>query len=100
LNWSYEMLSVLDEQGALSPEVVTATGALAQALFALDGDWTVEYRETGAIEALSEKGVRNDPRWEAIRVLARQALAEFKALGVPIPGLLDEEYNARRTDAP
>jgi len=57
LNWSYEMLLVLDRQGALSPEVVTATEALAQALFALDDDWTAEYKETGTIEALSENGV-------------------------------------------
>jgi hypothetical protein len=100
LNWSYEMLPVLNEQGALSPDVVRTTDAVSAALWSLDAECAAEYESTGAITAFTEEGIRSDPRWEAIRGLASEALTAFRELGIPTPKLSDEDFNRPREDAP
>ncbi len=100
LNWSYEMLPELQRQGALSPEVVRTTDAVSAASWALDEECAAEYEATGNITAFTEEGIRTDPRWEAIRGLASEALAAFRDLGIPTPKLSDEDFNTPREDAP
>jgi hypothetical protein len=100
LNWSADMLPQLEQANVLSPEAVRTTKAVTEALWSLDGECAAEYRRTKSIQAFTEDGVRHDPRWEAIRVLARQALAAFLDMGIPTPRLSDDDYNVRRDDGP
>jgi hypothetical protein len=100
LNWSYDMLPVLERRGALSAGVLQTTNAVSEALLELDRETAVEYEQTGKIRASTEQGIREDPRWESVRELAREALVAFRALGVPTPSLTDDDFNAPRDDAP
>ena len=100
MNWSDEMLPVLEKRGALSPDIVRTTRDVSAALWALDRDFTIEYEQTRKIQALSEAGLRDDPRWETVRQLARRALAAFRDVGIPTPSLSDPDFNTRRPDAP
>jgi len=100
MNWEHELLPRLDRDGALSPEALNRTEAVNEALVALGDEFAHQYPVPEPILALRDDGIRTDPRWEMIRSLARQALDAFGDLGVPIPRLLDEDYNIRRQDAP
>ena len=96
----HTIVPVLNEQGALSPDVVRTTDAVSAALWSLDAECAAEYESTGAITAFTEEGIRSDPRWEAIRGLASEALTAFRELGIPTPKLSDEDFNRPREDAP
>jgi len=93
LNQSSVLVPQLAKAGLLSPRVVECTETLEEALLSLDRELAEEYRRTGAIEALTPEGIRQDPRWEVIRVIARRALDALKDLGVSAPDLLDPKYN-------
>ena len=100
LNWSATMLPELERRGALSVEVVRSTNAVAAALTQLCVECGEEHESTGAIWAFTGEGLRQDPRWQAIRDLAALALVAFRDLGIPTPKLGDQDFNAPREDAP
>jgi hypothetical protein len=99
MEWEYGLLPGLSQAGLISDKARDATEAVYQALQALDR----QLADIPADEpwlALTDEGIRTDPRLSEIRRLASRALDEFATLGVPIPGLLDEDYNVPRETAP
>jgi hypothetical protein len=87
LNDSYVMLPHLASEGLLSPLILQYASALGEAVLALDAQLAEEYERTGQIGALTTTGIRQDPRWEPIRQLARKALGAFAEIGVSVPPL-------------
>jgi hypothetical protein len=44
-------------------------------------------------------GLRNDPRWDAIRDLAQIALTAYREMGIPTSRLSDDDFDVPREDA-
>lgn len=101
LNWSYDrLIPLLDQRGALTADATLSANAVGEALLEFDKEMATEHRQNGMVKALSDDGLRTDPRWERIRGLARLALERFAEMGIPVPRLTDPDYNVARDDAP
>ena len=99
LNEGVDWTAISDERGALSPEIVSATAALTEAVESIIQESDDTYDKTG-VSLLTPQAVRDDSRWEQIRLLARTALKAYRDLGIPTPKLSDTDFNTPRDDAP
>jgi hypothetical protein len=100
VEWLTTVDPVLMSSGTLSLDALRATEAVRESLVALDIEMAADYERSGSSAGMTLDGLRNDPRWDAIRVLAQTALAAFREMGIPTPRLSDNDFDVPREDAP
>jgi hypothetical protein len=97
LSWDDEMLPQLIHAGALTPEIEQTANEITESLRKYGQEVGDEIRRVGYMgpyqKQFSERAIREDQRWEHIRVLATKALAGLHKLGVITRKLTDPDYN-------
>lgn len=98
--WTDGVLDHLVATGAVLNEVARQVWAVVDAARIIRVDAGREWEESQSIWLHTSAALASDRRWAEVRRLATEALAGFESMGLPIPNLMDRDFNVAREDAP